>query len=418
MYRSSRLVAIATLLVLWTVLALSGCGAKQQKSDVVLWTAFDGAELDTLRDRILRFEQSSGRKVSLLKVPFNSLQRKVLVAGPALQGPDVLIGPQDWIGILKTADLLAPIPPEVVKPGDDRYYPLALRAVDYGGEVYSVPLMMDCVVLARNTKLVPTAPQNLDQLIALAQECQKNQPGTLGFAYRLDDLYFTWAFLAGHGSRFLDPFRSTELDLDAIDFATPQTVNGCTWVADLQGKYQLVEPGIENQTAVDFFLHDRLGMMICGPWNLSSIRSAGIAYELQPLPAGPVADCSPFLGVTGAMLSRYATDKPGVNELLEYLGSAETSALLCQSSGRAPARKDTWDLLRETVKDPVVLRDIELFSTAVQKATPLPNHPAISTVWPSMKTALALICSGQSQPQEELQATTERVRSKVRFMTE
>lgn len=404
---------IALLLL---ALALGGCAPKTDKDTVVLWTAFEGAELDTLRARIDEFQKESGREVVMLKVPFPSLQRKVLVAGPALQGPDVLIGPHDWIGLLQTADLLAPIPEDIVKTGDERFYSVAVDAVKYDGQVYSAPMMMECVVMVRNTDLVPSRPQNLDELVEMARECQRGD--VLGFAYRPDDFYFTWAFLAGFGADFLAPFSDKNLDIDQLNFNTPQAVNGFEWVADLQLKYKLIPPGMENQTAVDLFLNNRLGMMLCGPWNLGAIRKAGISYELEPIPPGPVADCSPFVGVTGAMLSRYSTEKPGVKELLAYLSSAETGAQLCQASGRAPTRKDTARMLTERVTDPAVSRDLNLFSEAAQQGTPLPNHPSMSPVWASMKTALELVTTGQTQAPEELERTTERVRTKIRFMME
>lgn len=406
------------ILLFLTVLAICGCAKEVSKTDIVLWTAFEGAELDTFRARIAEFEKESQHKVTLLKVPFPSLQRKVLVAGPALQGPDVLVGPHDWIGLLQTADLLAPIPPEVLKPGDDRFYPIATEAVSYDDSIYLAPMMMECVVLVRNTELCPDKPANLDQLVEIAKRCQDAPNQAQGFAYRLDDFYFTWAFLAGFGADFLAPFNEKVLDLDAIDFNTPEAVNGANWVADLQRKHNLVPPGIENQTAVDLFLNNRLGMMLCGPWNLGAIRAAGINYALEPLPPGPEAESSPFVGVTGAMLSKYAAEKPGVKELLVFLSSAETGAQMCQSSGRAPTRMDTARLLEERISDPVISRDLNLFSSAAQNGTPLPNHPAMAPVWPSMKTAFELIVTGQTQAAEELERTTERVRSKIRFMTE
>jgi arabinogalactan oligomer/maltooligosaccharide transport system substrate-binding protein len=404
---------IALLLL---ALALGGCAPKTSKDTVVLWTAFEGVELETLRKRVDAFKQESGHEVVMLKVPFPSLQRKVLVAGPALQGPDVLIGPHDWIGILETADLLAPIPKDVVKPGDERFYSVAVNAVKYDGEVYSAPMMMECVVLVRNTDLVPRKPANLGELVSMAEEVQ--QGDTLGFAYRPDDFYFTWAFMAGFGADFLAPFSEKDLDLDNLDFNTPEAVQGAEWVADLQLKYKLIPPGMENQTAVDLFLNNRLGMMLCGPWNLGAIRKAGISYQLEPIPQGPKAESSPFVGVTGAMMSRYSVEKPGVKELIAYLSSAETGAQLCQASGRAPTRLDTAEMLVERVTDPVVSRDLNLFSEAAQHGTPLPNHPAMAPVWASMKTCLELITTGQTPANEELERTTERVRTKIRFMME
>ena len=388
------------------------------KNSVILWTAFEGAELSTLRSSVEEFEASHGIDIEILKVPFPQLQRKVLVAGPALQGPDLLLGPHDWIGILQTADLLAPIPPDVVAVGDSSFYEISTRAVTYDQTIYSAPMMLECVVLARNTKLCPVKPTSLDALVEEAVQCVKRNPEALGFAYQLDNFYFSWAFMAGFGADFLAPFAEANLSLENLEFDTRPAVEGATWIANLRGKYKLVPPGLKNDTAVELFLKGRLGMMICGPWNLGAMRAAGVPFVLEPLPPGPAKDSSPFVGVTGAMLSRYATEKKGVHEVLEFLVSPELTARLCQSSGRAPARKATTEILEREEKDPAVIAALKLFSEAAQSGTPLPNHPAMAGVWAPMEEALELITTGQTEAGPELKRTTERVRAKIRFMTE
>jgi len=395
-----------------------GCSKGPPKDAVVLWTAFEGVELDTLRERVADFERESGRQVALLKVPFASLRQKVLVAGPALQGPDILIGPHDWIGLLQTADLLAPIPDKVLTGQGEVFYPICLKAVTYDNARYLAPMMMECVVLARNTEMCPSEPETLDELVEIAQRTQDRANNILGFAYELDNFYFTWAFMAGFGTDFLAPFYQKDFQIDQLQFNTPASVAGATWVADLRLKYELVPPGMKNETAVDLFLNKKLGMMLCGPWNLGAIRKAGISYALQPIPAGPKGPSSPFVGVTGAMLNKYSAEKPGVEELLLFLSSAETGARLCESSGRAPTRTDTAKLLSERITDPAVTSDLQLFSSAAQSGTPLPNHPAVAPVWDIMKQTLELITTGQTTPEVELARTTERVRAKIRFMME
>ncbi len=390
---------------------------------VVLWTAFEGAELNTLRSLVAEYESASGKKVQVLQVPFASFQQKVLVAGPARQGPDLLIGPHDWIGLLQTAQLLSPVPPDIASPDNPSFFDIAKRCVTFDGAMYSAPMMMECVVLARNTELCPTAPETLEQLVEQAKGCDEKNPEVLGFAYELKNYYFTGAFIAGFGADLLAPFSKAQLDLSALNFASPEAVAGASWVADLGkspgSKFDLVPLDMKNDIAVELFLKRRLGMMLCGPWNLGAIRQSGIPYQLQPLPQGPARPCSPFVGVTGVMLSRYSAEKAGVKELMAYLTSAQATAPLCQAAGRAPTRSETVDRLKEIVTDPVVARDLELFSVAAQNGTPMPNHPAVGTIfWSAMESAFELITKRQVQPAAELESTTERVRAKIRFMTE
>lgn len=395
-----------------------GCRAPQQSNDLVVWTAFEGGELECLQGLLHDFEQQSGRHVVMLKVPFGSLRQKMLVAAPALQGPDVLIGPHDWVGMLQTADLLAPIPQPVITGDNSDFYPICIKTSSYAGQCYLAPMMMECVALARNTDLCPTKPVNLDQLVQEALTCQKKHPGVRGFCYELEDFYFSWAFMAGFGADFLEPFTEKQLDIDKLNFDTPDAVAGAQWITDLRQKYELVPKGMKNDLVVDLFLNKKLGMMMCGPWSLGAIRKAGIPYALEPVPPGPKGPSSTFVGITGAMLNKYSVDKPGVTELLEFLSSPQSGAKLCLSSGRPPTREKTAKILSDTITDPVVFHDMQLFAAAAAHGTPTPNHPAMQPVWDIMKQALELITTGQVQAADELQRTTERVRTKIRFMME
>lgn len=406
---------IAVLLVAFAVL---GCRSAPDREALVVWTAFEGGELESLGGLITEYSANTGKRVILLKVPFDSLRQKVLVAGPALQGPDVLIGPHDWVGMLQTAELLAPIPENVLSGSHDDFYPIALQAGSFADRRYLAPMMMECVVLARNTDLCPTKPEDLEQLVEIALTCQEEHPGVGGFSYEVGNFYFTWAFLTGFGTDFLEPFADKELEMEKLKFDSPEAVAGVQWVADLRLKHKLVSAGVKNDLVVDLFLNNKLGMMLCGPWNLDAIRKAGVPYVLEPIPPGPEGPSSPFVGITGAMMSRYSEGKPGVEELLLFLTSPESSAKLCQSSGRPPTREKTAKLLAELVTDPTVERDMNLFSEAASVGTPLPNHPAIQPVWDTMKQALELITSGQVDAKTELERTTERVRAKIRFMME
>lgn len=88
--------------------------------------------------------------------------------------PDILIGSHDWIGILETADLLAPVPEDIVGPGVSHCYLTCQKVVTFGDEVYKASLMMECVVMARNTELCPTKWETLSHLIEIAIEYQRD----------------------------------------------------------------------------------------------------------------------------------------------------------------------------------------------------------------------------------------------------
>ena len=119
-----------TLLVLLTCLC-AACGPDAGQADAVrLWTGLD-AEFPVIQKVVADFQRQTGLRVEMLKVPFEQLRNKFLIAAPAGLGPDLVIGPQDWVGVLATAEQLEPLPEEVL-PGPtscpSRFRPSSSRA--------------------------------------------------------------------------------------------------------------------------------------------------------------------------------------------------------------------------------------------------------------------------------------------------
>jgi arabinogalactan oligomer/maltooligosaccharide transport system substrate-binding protein len=86
----------------------------------------------------------------------------------AKSGPDILIGPHDWVGGLVKRGLVDPI-----TLSDERrssFAPEYLNAFSVEGALYAVPSSLDTVALIRNTDLAPDAPESIEQLLAVAKE--------------------------------------------------------------------------------------------------------------------------------------------------------------------------------------------------------------------------------------------------------
>lgn len=396
------------------ILLLASCSKPPDPNRVVLWTAFEGKELAELKQLVNEFEQESSLHVQVLKVPFDALQKKFLVAGPADQGPDLLIGPQDWLGVFATAGLLEPVP-ETVLSSERRadFIPVAIEAVTFEGKVYAVPLLLDCIALLRNTELAPQAPTSLEELVSQAQSVQ--QGSVRGFYYELNNFYFSWPFLAAHGAHLfhtegghLDPFQ---LGLDE-----PAAVNGMQFLADLRGKYNLIPLGATNDLAKSLFLDKKLAMTLAGPWMMDSVREAQIPYVVEPIP--PTADggvAAPFVGATGLMQSAGSRNPSGGEALYKFLTRTDSIYRLALAAGRAPADKNA---LEKASQQPVVGRDIMAFARIAEQGTPMPSHPAMNAVWEPMEQAIDLVSSGQVEPAHQMEQTEKRIVTKIRFMME
>lgn len=404
-----RSLAMAAVLICLLLLA-PGCQSAQRSPDeAILWTGFEN-ELPTLMRLADDFSRQSGKRVRIVKVPFQSLQNKYLIAAPAGQGPDLLIGPQDWVGIFKTAGMIEPLPAGIVEKPDD-FMPVTINAMTFQGQLYAVPLVAQCVALIRNPALVPSTPHNLEELISLAKQAQ--QGDHYGFYYELKDLYFSWPFFATQGAYLFGKTPDGQLNPDDLGIDGPGAIKAGEFLRRLTAE-GVVPSDASNDLARSLYLEGRAGMILNGPWFLKELRGAKVPYVIEPVPGvdGKPAPC--LVTVEGIMLNNRAVARGPALEFLKFMARPENQEQIALASGRPPANRVA---LEAAGKDPVVGPDLLAFARVVEVGVPMPNHPAISAVWADMANAVEVITKGQPAD-VQLHLTRERVARRIRQMME
>lgn len=394
-------VKVLALLVLLTGLGLWGCQSPKSPA-ITLWTAFEGPELVCLKSLCQRYSQEHQQPVLVLKVPFVELQRKFLIAAPAGQGPDLILGPQDWLGVFATAQLLQPID----CPDQADYSKVALQGVNYQNQIYARPLVLDCLFLLRNPRLAPRSPKSLQELREYALELT-HQGSSKGFYVDIQDFYFSWPFFAGHGCQIFQPDSLT------VGFTGPEGVAALDYLKSLR-EADLIPSGATNDIAKSLFLEQKVAMTLNGPWFLGDVRAKGVPYVIEPIPPAKT-DCSPLVGVNGLMLNKQAAHPNESTGLINFLSSPAVLAEMSLASGRPPARQSALALV---AKDKEHGQDIVAIGKVADKGVALPNHPAATAIWEPMKQAIELVSKGQTQAQQELQRVQSRIDSKIKLMME
>ncbi len=410
---------LAILLIFATCLC-AACGTDAGRADVVrLWTGLD-AEFPVIQKVVADFQQQTGVKVEMLKVPFEQLRNKFLIAAPAGLGPDLLIGPQDWVGVLATAEQLEPIPDEAL-PGDD-FVPVAVQAVRFQGKVYSLPLFMECNALFRNTALMPTRPATMSDLVKASVDIQKRSPEVKGFYFDLQEPYFAWPFFSAEGAYLLGEKDGATNPKD-VGVATPGAVRAAEFLRSLRLEHRLIPSGVSENISRTLFLENKAAVIINGPWILANLRDTNqklveqgkspLPYTVDPFP--PTASGGqprPLVGVQGLMLNRRAARRADALRLMQFLASDDSTVAISQASGRPPVRRGALERIRSN-------RDIAAFARIAEQGVPMPSHPAVNAVWTPLKSALELITTGTSPDAgAELRSTAKRIEQKIKLMLE
>ncbi|MBS2038412.1 extracellular solute-binding protein [bacterium] len=392
--------------MLLLVLLMAGCVQPDPKARPLrVWTAFEGPELEAFKGLCSRY----GQPVEVLGVPFDGLKNKVLVATPAGQGPEIVVGPQDWLGVFSAAQLLEPLPESMVGPLKKEVLPVAMDGVTYEGKVYAYPILLDGLALLRNPELAPRSPKSIEDLRDYALELQNHSTakGFKGFYFDLRELYFSWPFFSASGATV---FKSGGLD---PGLTGPEGVQATLYLKSLRDQ-GLVPLGAQNDFAKSMFLDGRLAMTLNGPWFLGDLRARKTPYIIEPVPPGTHPAAS-FIGVNGLMVNQLSPRKQDAFPLVEFLGSKDCQVTMALASGRVPARRDAQ---AEVAKDPIKGPDIAAFTRVVEQGVAMPNHPAANAVWDPMKQSLELITKGEVDPTTELQGADRAIREKIQRMVE
>lgn len=395
------------------VLFLSSCGGETgPEPDLVMWTGMGGEELEVLKDLTREFNEETGLYVSIINVPFNELKIKYQIAAPAGQGPDLITGPQDWIGFLATADLIDSLgPTEFTAKQQAMFNPVALENMRYNGQIYGMPFFLETLAIIYNPDLVEYEPQSMEELLQVASEFNDPDEGKYGFFFEITNFYFSWPFIAGYGGEI---FGTTggKLDVTEIKLNSPQTVEAMRFLASFKDRYELIPEGATTDMMNGIFFNRNMMFCLNGPWMLGELKKQNLSYDVMPLPPLPNGKMPrPFVGVQGILLNKNTRNRSLAVKFMHYLNKPENQKRLCLAAGRIPSRRDTLELIQN---EDAILK----YAKAAEYGTPLPNHPAMNAVWEPMNEALTHIVNEGKDPEEVLSRQVKRIKEDIKLMME
>jgi arabinogalactan oligomer/maltooligosaccharide transport system substrate-binding protein len=139
---------------------------------VVLWHSWAGKDGEAL-DAILRSlrERFPGVQVDTLFVAYPDLAQSYADAVRAGSGPDLMLGPNWWLGDLLSANAVLPLNQFLTGEVINSYWPAAVENFMRDGQLYGLPTNVESVALFINRALADPAavPATTDELLARAQ---------------------------------------------------------------------------------------------------------------------------------------------------------------------------------------------------------------------------------------------------------
>jgi maltose-binding protein MalE len=388
-------------LALLALLLISGLAVTASESGKLLIWA-DDTRTPIMLKVAEDFTATYGVEVTVQELDFGGMRGQLATAGPAGEGPDILIGAHDWLGELILNGLIEPI---VLTPGTvAEFNPVAIDAFSWGNLLYGVPYATENVALIRNTDLVPDVPATFEDLLVVAKGLTDLEAGEYGFLIQEPDPFHTFALHTAGGGYIFGK------DADGV-------LNPCDLGLDNAGSIagavlldQMVKDGIEIAGAgynevTGAFNAGNLAMMIGGPWTLDGAKTGGINYAVSAIPTIDGNAPGVFVGVQGFMISAFSENKVLANLFIkDFLISTDVMLGLYIEGDRPPAYLPALAFLAGN-------EDIQGFAAAAATAVPMPKIAEMGSVWSAWSAALELIVNQTQDPTTAMQDAANEIRT-------
>jgi maltose-binding protein MalE len=369
------------ILILVVALALgvlpAVTSAQQEKPSLLIWA--DDTRAPVIQDLGKSFEDEYGVTLTVQQLGFGDIRDQLKIAGPAGEGPDVIIGAHDWLGELVTNGLLAEVDlGDAVKD----FAPTAIQALTWDGKLYGVPYAIENVGFFYNTDLVPTAPATFDEVVTVSKDLMSSGKAKYGFIRQDGDPYHFFPIQTAFGGYIFGLDDKGNYTADDVGVDNEGSIAALTWYQNLI-KDGTMPSGLDNNAAVALMQSGDAAMYITGPWSIEALTTANVPFAIAPIPAGPAGPGKPFLGVQAFMVSAFSKNPLLAQAFLtEWVASEDVQLALYEKGNRTPALLSA----QAKVEDP----NLTALGVAGEVGEPMPGIPAMSAVWTAWGNAIQL----------------------------
>ncbi|MFI6504789.1 extracellular solute-binding protein [Nonomuraea typhae] len=383
-------------------LLAAGCAAAEKAAPppatLTVWA--DDSRAAMLQQIAAAFEKDRGVRVKIVQKAMGGLRDDFVSQAPSGQGPDMIVGPHDWLGKLVQNGVVAPLDLSA-KAG--QFTKAAVEAMTYEGQTYGLPYAIESVAVLRNTTLAPAAPATFDELVATGRSLVKagkaEYPVGLPVDPKAGSPFHLYALQTSFGSAVFG--RDGKLAID-----DPGGLKFAAYLRKLAAE-KAVSTSLTGDIATTAFVEGRTPFLVTGPWDAPALVKAGVPFAVDPVPPAGPEKARPFAGVQGFFVSAKSANPILANDfLLNYLATPQAQKALHAAGGRPPAMTSVRE---ELAGDPVPAG----FAAAAAEGVPTPNVPAMDAVWADWGLSQLAIITGKGDPAGLTRKAADRIRAKI-----
>ncbi|MGN4711362.1 extracellular solute-binding protein [Bacillus cereus group sp. MYBK222-1] len=394
---------------------LSACGPKdsgkkeeskaKKDYDLLVWE--DDKKGVGLEPAVKSFEEKYKVKVKVVEMQMTDQVKKLRLDGPAGTGPDVVTLPHDQIGNAVTEGLLSEVKADdAVK---SKFTDSSIEAQTYNGKLYGLPKAIETPVFIYNKKLMPKAPETMDELFNFSKEFTKD--GKYGFLALGDNFYFANAFMAGMGG-YVFGEKDGKPNASDVGLNNSGAVQGAEYFQKWY-KEKLFPKGIIGESggpaADGLFNEGKAASIMNGPWAFQAMEKNGIDYGVAPMPKLPNGQpMKTFVGVKGWHVTSFSKQNDLATKFTEWVTNEENAKIRFEKTKEIPP-------VKAVMEDPII-KDNEAakaVATQSENGIPMPNIPEMQEVWKPAGDALQLVVTDKEAPKAALDNAVKQIKGNI-----
>jgi len=375
-------------LLVVAVLVLAGCGAS---SDVAegevggkLTIAAEGDAYNQYFTEVgAQFSEETGVEIEVVDASMiDTLEALPTQKG---NGPDLMLAPNDRIGILADQKLIAPLETSVTE-----YTENSINAGTYNEQQYLLPLSTETTLLIYNKDKLTEAPATLEDL------------GAENLLAKFTDFYITAGLFYDQGGYV---FGAENTDPTDVGINNEGSVKAGEIVKELYGSGNenwslMSDDAVAYDVMMEAFTTGDVAAIINGPWALKDITDAGINYGIAVIPSWDgTGTYAPLVGTKGLVTNAYSSNAASAQAFVDFLNSSENANKWVEITKEvSPNNGVTYEAGSESA---IILE-------ATKVGTPMPTDPAFGKVWEPMKDSLLQIAA-----QEDVKASLDAAKEAI-----
>jgi multiple sugar transport system substrate-binding protein len=412
MGRSGRIaLATSAAAVLLAAAACGGSGSSGGKTQITVWEGYTDVEGKAFTQLVDEFNKShKGIEVKVLETNNDYALQKVLTAVRGGTPPDVAYLYGSWAPnvakIPSVVDLTSTVKSKAVNWND--FYPGERAVATVGDKVIGMPALVDNLAIVYNKKLFqkagvapPTSSWTWDDFRAAAKRLTDPASKQYGTSYPADaseDSVWHWeAMLWEAGGQILNA------DNTKAAFNSPPGLRAMTTLKDMAVDDKSVYVDTTNSKYMDLFNAGKIGMIVTGPWDLSSVH---VDYGVQIMPSysGSSAGHQSIAGPDNWVLFDNGTDRTtAAKAFVTWLTAPAQVKQFSLQTGDLPIRSSVGNdqsvVNQMDAKLPGLKVYIDNLSNVKQARPQVASYPKISE---ALGNAIVGVLLGKTSPQDAL----------------